>query len=403
MIYSFYERIKGINLMKINLKSMKMMNKQMILRYLIENGPTSRMELSRFTKLTPSTISRIVSDFSSEKLVEEVGYSEKSQIGRKPINVSVTKRFASSVVINVGVEQTTVAIGFLDKSIIEVKRFSTGTLKSFISTVNASLGEIEKKYPLNSEITSIVFAFPGIVNTQKSIVIYVPNLNWRNLNLKDAINYPYRIIADNEANLSVLAESVSSEDAKKSENIFFLYVSQGIGGGAMINHQILRGSGFAGAEIGHTVVEARSDVKCHCGNYGCLERYASLVLPVMEYEKNGRKLDGKTYTEKFQILVDLYAKHDKMAIAALEEFIHYLSIGLINIVNTFNPEKIIIGGGFNKIWKYFGEELHQRVSERAMPGVLDNVTFRDTYFDEIEAPVVGANALAIEMMVNNLN
>ncbi|MCL4408101.1 MAG: ROK family transcriptional regulator, partial [Thermotogae bacterium] len=225
--------------MKINLKSMKMMNKRMIFRYLVENGPTSRMELSRFTKLTPSTIGRIISDLSEKALVEEIGYSDKSRIGRKPVNVAVTKKFVSSVVFNVGVEQTTIAIGFFDRSIKEIKRFSTGSLKSFITTVNFSLEDVEKRYPLNHELTSIVFAFPGIVNAKTATVIYAPNLNWRNLNLGDVVKYRYRIIADNEANLSVLAESISSEDAKKSENTFFLYVSQGIGGGAMINHQIL--------------------------------------------------------------------------------------------------------------------------------------------------------------------
>ncbi|MGC8544696.1 ROK family transcriptional regulator [Athalassotoga sp.] len=389
--------------MKINLKSMKMMNKRMILRHLVENGPTSRMELSRFTKLTPSTIGRIISELSEKALVEEIGYSDKSQIGRKPVNVAVTKKFVSSVVFNVGVEQTTIAIGFFDRSVKEIKRFSTGSLKSFISTVNLSLEDVEKCYPLNHELTSIVFAFPGIVNAKTATVIYAPNLNWRNLNLRDVVKYRYRIIADNEANLSVLAESISSEDAKKSENTFFLYVSQGIGGGAMINHQILRGSGFAGAEVGHTVVEAQSNIKCHCGNYGCLERYASLVLPVIEYEKNGRRLDGKTYTEKFKTLAEFYAKGDKVAIDSLEGFIHYLSIGLINITNTFNPEVVIIGGGFNKIWKYFGKALYQRILDRAMPGVIDNMTFRDTHFDEIEAPVAGANALAIDVMINNLD
>jgi len=389
--------------MKINLQSMKMMNKKMILRHLVENGPTSRIELSRVTKLTPSTVGRIISELSEKSLVEEIGHSDKSQIGRKPVNVAVTKKFLSSVVFNVGVEQTTIAIGFFDKSIKEIKRFSTSTLESFISTVNDSLGDIEKHYPLNHELTSVVFAFPGIVNAQNATVIYAPNLNWRNLNLGDVIKYEYRTIADNEANLSVLAESISSEDAKKSNNTFFLYVSQGIGGGAMINHQILRGSGFAGGEVGHTVVEARSEIKCHCGNYGCLERYASLVLPVIEYEKNGRKLDGNTYTEKFKTLADLYLKKDKVAIAALEGFLHYLSIGLINIVNTFNPEIVIIGGGFNKIWKYFGDELYKRISNRAMPGVLDRMKFRDTCFNKIEAPIVGANALAIDSVVDNLD
>lgn len=387
--------------MKINLQSMKIMNKQMILRYLVENGSTSRADLAKYTKLTPSTVSRIVLDLIEDDLVEEIGYSQKSGIGRKPIDISVTKKFASSIVFNVGVEQTTVAIGFLNKEIKEVKKFQTGSLKDFTSKVNETIYDLEKEYPLN-ELTYVVFAFPGIVNAYKARIVYAPNLNWKNVDLKKIIDRKYKIIADNEANLSVLAESLFSEDAKKSENVFFLYISQGIGGGSMINHKILRGSGFAGGEVGHMTVEARSDIKCHCGNYGCLERYASLVLPVIEYEKYGRRLNGKTYTEKFTSLVKLYAKREKNASEALKGFVYYLSIGILNIINTFNPELIIIGGGYNHIWKYFGEEITSKISERAMPGILENVRFRDTSFDNIEAPIFGANALAIESLINNI-
>ncbi|BBJ28424.1 ROK family transcriptional regulator [Athalassotoga saccharophila] len=388
--------------MKINLQSMKIMNKQMILRYLIENGPTSRAELAKYTKLTPSTVSRIVSDLFADGLIEEIGYSEKIGIGRKPIDISVTSKFVSSVIFNVGVEQTTVAIGFLNKEIKSIKKFHTGSLKSFISEVNDTIDYLEKKFPLN-EFTYIVFAFPGIVNTEMARIIYAPNLNWKNVDLKEMINHKYKIMADNEANLSVLAESLFADDARKSENLFFLYISQGIGGGAMINHKILRGSGFAGGEVGHITVEARSEIKCHCGNYGCLERYASLVLPVIEYEKYGKKLRGRTYTEKFSDLVELYIKSEKKAIDALEGFIYYLSIGILNIINTFDPELIIIGGGYNHIWKYFGDEILSRISKRAMPGVLENLKFRDTSFESIEPPVFGSNVLAIENIVNNLN
>ncbi len=388
--------------MKINLQSMKIMNKQMILRYLVENGPTSRSELAKHTKLTPSTVSRIISDLFKKGLIEEVGYAEKSNIGRKPIDLSVTGRFVSSIIFNVGVEQTTVAIGFLNKEIKPIKTFHTGSLKSFISEVNDTVDYLEKNFPLN-EMTYIVFAFPGIVNTEKGRIIYAPNLNWKNVDLKEMINPKYKIMADNEANLSVLAESLFADDAKKSENFFFLYISQGIGGGAMINHKILRGSGFAGGEVGHITVEARSDIRCHCGNYGCLERYASLVLPVIEYEKYGKKLKGKTYTEKFANLVELYIKSERKAAEALEGFIYYLSIGILNIINAFDPELIIIGGGYNHIWKYFGDEILNRISKRAMPGVLDSVKFRDTSFEDIEPPVFGSNVLAIENIVNNLD
>ncbi len=388
--------------MKINSKSMKQMNIRMIMKHLVEKGPTTRVDLSKFTKLTPSTITRMISDLSESGLVEESGQSKKSHIGRKAINLSITKKI-SSIVFNVDVERTTVAIGYLDKSIKEIESFQTGSIQNFISKVENKIEKIENNYPLDLNITSVIFAFPGIVDVDNTTIVYAPNLNWRGVKLCEMIKYPYRIIADNEANLSILAESVFSEDVRESNNAFFLYISQGIGGGAMINHQILRGKGFAGAEIGHTVVEARSEIKCHCGNYGCLERYASLILPVVEYEKNGRKLIGKTYTEKFSSLVTLYANGDILAKTSLEEFLHYISIGLINIVNTFNPEVIVIGGGFNEIWKYFGKELYKRVSERAMPGVLNGVIFRDTIFDKVEAPVAGGNVLAIENIINNLN
>ena len=354
------------------------------------------------TGLTPSTIGRIIYDLVRIGFVEEGDQVQTSPLGRKATSLFLTKKFCSSIVFNVGVEQTEVAIGYLDKSTKKLYKFSTGTLSNFIEHVNDFLELIGKEQPIDPKRTSVVFAFPGIVDPQKAEIIYAPNLNWKNVKLRDLIHSQQPIFADNEANLSILAESAVSKDVKESENAFFLYVSQGIGGGVTINHQILRGERFAGAEVGHTVVEARSDVRCHCGNYGCLERFASLFLPVAEYEMNGKKLSGETLAEKFNSLIRINNLGDQMARKALKNFLYYLSIGIINIVNTFNPKIIIIGGDSDSIWKNFGKELHERVSERVMPKTLDGVIFRDTVFSGRNASVVGGNIMAIEHTIETL-
>ncbi len=388
--------------MKINSQSMKLLNERLILKTLVEKGFLTRIELSRTTGLTPSTIGRIIYDLVEMGFVEEGAQVQTSPLGRKATSLFLTKKFCSSVVFNVGVEQTEVAIGYLDKSTEKLYEFPTETLSKFIVHVNDFLELIEKEQPVDPERTSVVFAFPGIVDPRKAEIVYAPNLNWRNVRLRDLIHCRQPIFADNEANLSILAESAISEDVKKSGNAFFLYVSQGIGGGVMINHQILRGERFAGAEVGHTVVEARSDVKCHCGNYGCLERFASLSLPVAEYEKSGKKLTGKTLAEKFDSLVKANKRGEQKARRALKDFLYYLSIGIINIVNTFNPKIIIMGGDSDSIWRNFGEELYERISERSMPKTLDGVIFRDTVFSGRTASIVGGNIMAIEHMIETL-
>lgn len=389
--------------MKINSQSMKLLNEQLIVRILVEKGPLSQVELSRITKLTPSTISRIVFDLIKIGLVEKGKRIKTNTLGRKATSLLLTKNFCSSVVFNVGVEQTEVAVGYLDKSTKKLYTFPTGTLSSFIERVNEFLNLLRNEQPVSSKYTSIVFAFPGIVDPQKAEVIYAPNLNWRNVKLAELIHYNYPIFADNEANLSILAESALSNDVKKFGNAFFLYISQGIGGGAIINNKILRGARFAGGEIGHTVVEARSNTKCHCGNYGCLERFASLLLPIAEYEKNGKKLKGKTLGEKFDSLIKINNIGEQRAKEALKGFLYYLSIGLINIVNTFNPNVIILGGDSNSIWKNFGEELYKTISKRTMPKTLEGVIFRDTIFDKGSASIVGGNMLAIEHIIETLS
>lgn len=388
--------------MKINSQSMKILNERLILRTIIENENLTRIELSRMTKLTPSTVSRIVSDLVEMDFIEESGQVQMSSVGRRATKLSTTRKFCPSVVFNVGVEQTEAAVGYLDKSVENLREFPTGSLSDFTKRVNETVEKIEKKFPIDRKRTFVTFAFPGIVDTKISRVVYSPNLNWRNVDLPEILPDGYPILADNEANLSILAESAFSEDVKNSDNAFFLYISQGIGGGAMINQKILRGKGFAGAEIGHTVVEARSDIKCHCGNYGCFERFASLILPVIEYEKNGRKLPGKTRKEKFDSLIELYESKDQGAADALKSFKHYLAIGISNIVNTFNPEVIVIGGDNHSLWKHFGDEIVEKISSRVMPETIEGVIFRDTLFKKSLASIVGGNILAIDRIINTL-
>jgi len=388
--------------MKINSQRMKMLNKKLILKTLVEKGSLTRIELSRITGLTPSTIGRIVYDLVKSGFVEEGIQVQTSPVGRKATSLYLTKSFCSSIIFNVGVDRTEIAVGYLDKSTEKLYEFPTETLPRFAERVNDFLQLIERKKAVDAKRTAVVFAFPGIVDTNEAEIIYAPNLNWTNVNLRSLVKSPHPIFADNEANLSILAESAISEDVKNSGNAFFLYISQGIGGGVLINHQILRGERFAAAEIGHTVVEANSNVKCHCGNYGCFERYASLTTPIAEYEKYGRRLHGKTIAEKFDSLLKAKAEGDSRAEDSLKDFLHYLSVGIINIVNTFNPKIIILGGDSNSIWKNFGKDLYKTISERTMPRTLEGVFFRDTVFTGRTASIVGGNIMAIEHLIKTL-
>ncbi len=383
---------------KVNPKLMKKANKKLIMRYLVETGPHSRLEIAQFTKLANSATWRITDELMKEGLIEQKGFY--SATSRKKSSVfGPSRSFALSIIYNVEVLETIVGIGYLDGSWKIVESFPTGTLEDFLKNVEKTLEKLEKGFPIDKERTRVVFSLPGIVDIKEQKLIYAPNLGWRDLNIKEILeNRGYSLIVDNDSNFSLLAESFFSKDVKNSSTAFFLYLGEGTGGSILVDNQIVRGKNFAAGEIGHSIL-----VKDEDRSYKETEQFLSISKLIERFEKKKRYgLEGKTLKEKFDSAVRLWFENDEIAVEIFQEFLETLAVILRNIVYFLNPEIVVFGGIVNNIWETFGKIVYKRLSELVPYEILDGIIFRDTIFKNVPPSLPGCNVAAIEQILESL-
>ncbi|PIS30449.1 transcriptional regulator [Candidatus Saganbacteria bacterium CG08_land_8_20_14_0_20_45_16] len=188
------------------------------------------------------------------------------------------------------------------------------------------------------KIQAIGIGAPGPIIYDEGIVVEAPNLpGWKRVNLKKILQkeFKFPVFVDNDANCAALAEARFGA-GKSVRHFLYLTISTGIGGGIIIDKKLYRGAIGAAGEIGHMTIDYQGQ-QCSCGRLGCLEALAS-----------GTALKRKTGLDALSL--ELAAcQGDKKAQKAITELAHYLAIGIGNLVNIFNPQLIVIGGGLSNM------------------------------------------------------
>lgn len=208
--------------------------------------------------------------------------------------------------------------------------------KKVIGNIKKAIHMLKNSHKV--KLKAIGIGVPGPILYEKGIIIEAPNLpGWKRVNIKKILEKEFKIpvFVDNDANCAALAEAWFGA-GKFARNFIYMTVSTGIGGGIIIDKKIYRGATGSAGEFGHMKIEAHGP-KCGCGKHGCLEALAS-----------GSALKRKTGVEALSL--ELAARQgDKKAQQAIQEIAHYLAIGISNLVNIFNPEMVIIGGGLSNM------------------------------------------------------
>ena len=193
-------------------------------------------------------------------------------------------------------------------------------------------------------------------------ILLAPNLNWRNVNLKEVLEDRYKlpIIIENEANAGAYGEK-NFGVGKDFENVIYVSAGIGIGVGLILNGSLYKGSnGFSG-ELGHMTIQA-DGAKCRCGNEGCWELYASEQALARQAEK----LEIPSDMQDLEGLVKLAESGNNDIVALFEQTGDYLGIGINNIINIFNPQQVIIGNRLAYSEKWLKESLNKRISNQAL-------------------------------------
>ena len=194
---------------------------------------------------------------------------------------------------------------------------------------------------------------PGIANSSTGIIEYASNLGFKNTPMvkyiQETIDKP--VFIENDANAAAYGEYVAGA-AKGAKNAVCITLGTGVGGGIIVDGKIYAGSNFAGAEIGHTVIEV-DGAQCSCGRKGCFEAYSSATgLIRMTKEAIAADPEGimaKLAAERGKVnartAFDAMRAGDAGAKAVVDKYIKYLAAGITNTINIFQPDVLCVGGG----------------------------------------------------------
>ncbi len=220
-------------------------------------------------------------------------------------------------------------------------------------------------------LSGIGIGAPGMVDGKRGVILYSNNLNWKNVPLTEDIEKITGTPAyvTNDANAAALGEYAFGA-GKMYDNIVFVTLGTGVGGGVVIEGRLYEGLGGAGAELGHMVVASGGEM-CTCGRRGCLEAYASASALVRQGKKymsehsdtvlhelchgNIDELNGRIFFEAVRA-------GDYGANEVYEKYLDYLSEGLINLANIFRPDAIILGGGISAEGELLTKPLNERMN-----------------------------------------
>lgn len=241
------------------------------------------------------------------------------------------------------------------------------------------------------EIIGIGMGAPGPLDSTQGIITCPPNLpTWKDIPIQRLIQQEFPVPArlENDANAAALAEKWIGA-AQENENFTYITISTGIGAGVFADGKLLHGQKGNAGDIGHTVIDPSFGL-CSCGQYGCLESIASGTA----IARHASLLTRKDLTA--QEVFELYKEGDKEIVILVERIFRVLGAACVSIINTFDSEKIVIGGGVSKVGDALFESIRSYVGKFAL-----NPTGRQTEIIpaklEQSAGVVGAAALCFEV------
>jgi glucokinase-like ROK family protein len=332
---------------------MREMNLALILAYLREYDTLSRSELARRTGLTKATVSSLVKELIERKFVREIGLASPA-IGRPSMTLELNPQAGCIVGAEIGVDFISVILANFCAEILYRKTQSTADLQGEQETILARavalLQEtVDQAQTLDLDLLGIGVGVPGLVDASSGMLLFAPNLRWTDVALRALLEreFPYPVYVENEANMAALGESYFGA-GRDAGSVLYVSAGVGMGGGIVLNKQLLQGSsGFAG-EIGHMTIDARGK-RCNCGNTGCWETLVSQSA-VFEYIQASAAAGQETVLRdrlERLIFLDVVAAAqigDEAALSALKETGRQLGIGIANLVNALNPEMVVFGG-----------------------------------------------------------
>jgi len=344
-------------------------NRRIVLNLIRTHQPISRADLARHSGLQRSTVSVIAEQLIQERWITE-GANGHTPRGRRPTFLHLNKERVGIIGINIRPVMTKLALADLDANFLAQDSLETPQdPKQFVADL---VPRVRKLMTARAGLTceGIGVSLPGRVDLVSKRLVFAPNLGWRDVDLKTplekATGLPVEL--ENAANSCALSEICFGRRAEGLRNLVVVTVSEGIGCGLILNHQLVQGSTGTAGEFGHAAL-VQDGLECSCGNRGCWEMYASNSAAVRYYSQATRGAKRRSIADErtisFENLLRLAEQGDSKAVDALQQMATYLGKGIAPLVTGLAPDMIVIVGEVTRAWRLVGPIIEETVKQHS--------------------------------------
>jgi len=376
-----------------NQQLVKQINKTLVLEKVMNEAPISRACIAKELGLNKGTVSSLVSELIDEHLVFETGPGESSG-GRRPVMLTFNKDAGYAIGVDLGVNYILSILTDLKGNVVrEIYQHITNTeYEHVFSIIKKSINDLIESAPDSPYgIIGIGIGVPGIVNNQGEILI-APNLHWENVQLKEQIEKTFNlpVVIENEANAGAYGEKLFGA-GKDFNNMIYVSAGIGIGVGIIIDGELYTGNNGYSGEMGHTIIMVDGK-KCSCGSVGCWELYAS-EKALLEHVKEKHIINSECLT--IEMLIEEAEAGNDAIIEVFKEIGKYLSVGINNIIKTFNPQQVIIGNRLAMLQKWIEVPIQEFIQKHCKQFLQEDLSVEFSALKKHSVPV-GVSALSIE-------
>jgi predicted NBD/HSP70 family sugar kinase len=347
-----------------------------VLTLLRTQGPASRADLARKLSLTPATITRLVSELLARKLVEELraggAASDVSrEIGRP--GVSLRLRASGAYFLGVEIGVGIVRIALLDLSASEAFSATYAVSDQIspdeaVDLIASELKKLQRNPHFKGRIRSMGVTVPGLVQLD-GFIVHLPMLGWKEISFTQLLSKKIALpcVVENNANAAAFG-SIYTQPALPSICTIFLKIGSGCGGAAIVNGRLLRGAAGTAGELGHIRLTEHGH-RCSCGQKGCLESWVNLAALARAWG-SGKGAAGKDLFTLPTRIVAAAKAGEGLAIDAISSLVDHLILGVVSLVNIFNPTTVMLGGAMKPVLEWRLGHIRKGVVAGIVPGTL---------------------------------
>lgn len=308
----------------------------MLLSLIQKQKKASRSQLAHITKMSNTSVGKIVKELINDELVIEVGQTE-GDVGRRATLLEINPTGSFIVGVELDKSGIQVAVVTLTGKVIKKQQLAFGIEKDAYEVLDdlsekilTLINQLDDK--ISEKIIAVGVSIPGLITWPEGRALRIPQFQWENIDIKAYLEskLDYVVYVDNHVRTVLLAESLYGS-MKDFHDSVCIYVGSGVGGAAMLNDEVLRGHRNTLGEIGHMTLDPNGTM-CDCGRLGCLQTFVCSS----EIEKQVHK--------PIQDVFAAFNRKEDWAVRVINRAQSYLGMAISNVICIYNPEAVLLAG-----------------------------------------------------------